>query len=113
MIPIILTDFPESDGNLFDCISVKNEIVVQKQTTEVLDYMVTIYPRNERIDNFTFVYRILDCAPIAFSHYQNSVIEFASEMFSNSEPLGEFESSILVSTIKRLTKTTPTLQGRK
>lgn len=113
MIPIILTDLPESNSNLFDCISLKNEIVIQKQTTEVLDYMVTVYPRNERIDNFNFVYGVLDYTPVAFSHNQSSVIEFASEMFSSSAPLGEFESGVLVNTIKRLRKTTPTLAGRK
>lgn len=113
MIPIILTDFPESNNNLFDCISLKNEIVIQKQTTELLDYMVTVYPRNEQIDNFNFVYSLLDYKPVAFSPNQKSVIEFANEMFSKSELLGDFESGVLASTIKRLTKTTPTLSGRK
>lgn len=113
MILPILTDIPEYNNSMFDCVSLKNEIVVKSNTTEMLDYMVTVYPRNERINSFNFVYGLFDFTPVAFAPNQSFVIHFATEMFSKSEPLGDFESAVLSQTFKRLTKVKPTLSGRK
>ena len=113
MILPVLTNITEYNSGMFDCISLKNEFVVKSNTDEVLDYMVTIYPRNERINSFNFVYGLFDFSPVAFGKNQISVIHFATEMFSMSKPLGNFESTVLNHTFKRLIKVKPTLSGRK
>lgn len=113
MILPILTETPEYNNNMFDCLSLKNEIFVKSSTTDMLDYMVTVYPRNERISTFNFVYGLFDYTPVAFAANQSSVIHFATEMFASSEPLGDFESTVLKHTFMRLSKANPTLSGRK
>ncbi|QQS29391.1 MAG: hypothetical protein IPM47_00085 [Sphingobacteriales bacterium] len=113
MIPPFLTDIPEYNKSMFDCVSLKNEIAVKLDAIEILDYMITVYPRNETINSFNFVYGRVDFTPVTFGKNQSSVIHFATEMFSQSEPLGNFESVVLNQTFKRLTKEKPTLLGRK
>jgi len=113
MIFPFLTEIPEHNSSLFDCVSSKNEIVVKSNKTELLDYMVTSYLRNERIDSFSFVHGLFESNKAAFSVNQNAVLHFASQLFSNSEPLSNFESNVLNKTFNRLIKVKPTLSGRK
>ena len=112
MIPLI-TELPQYNNNLFDCISNKIEYVVKSTNTQLIDYMVTVYPRNEGANPFDFVYGLFDYNPSAFAHNQDSIISIASELFADSEPLGSFESVVLNKTFKRLLKSNPTLSGRK
>jgi hypothetical protein len=113
MILPVLTETLEYNNSIFDCVSTKTEIVEEPQTSGTLDYMVTVYPRNENISNFNFVYSLFDYSPHAFNHNQQEVIILATELFSGSKSLGEFESQILNGTFKRLAKKTSTLSGRK
>jgi hypothetical protein len=113
MIFSILTDIPDYNNNLFDCVSLNKENEVKSQNTATLDYMITEYPRNEGLSSFNFVYGLFEYTPVAFSKNQSFVIHFASELFSESEPLGNFESVVLNHTFKRLSKAKPTLSGRK
>lgn len=112
MLPI-LTDIHGYNNSIFDCLSVKTEIVVETNTTDILDYMVTSFPRNESVRRFNFVYGLFDFTPIAFAPNQSVVIHFANEMFSRSQPLNDFESNVLNKTFRRLTRVKPTLPGRK
>lgn len=112
MSPISI-DIPIYNNSMFDCVSLKNETVVKSNNIEILDYMVTVYPRDETINRFNFVYKFFDLTPVAFSKNQSTVMHIATEMFLKSEPLGNFESDVLIKTFKRLTKVKPTLPGRK
>jgi hypothetical protein len=112
MLPI-LSEIQQYNNSMFDCVSAKNEYVVKSTSTELLDYMVTLYPRNENIGVFDFVYGFINYTHVAFAKNQSDVIHLATEMFANSEPLGDFESNILNKTFRRLIKVHPTLSGRK
>lgn len=112
MLPI-LTDLPQFNNNLFDCISNKTEYVAKATNTELIDYMVTVFPRNENMSPFDFVYGLFEYTPIVFAHNQDAIISIASEMFAEAETLGAFESDVLNKTLRRLLKSKPTLSGRK
>jgi len=106
-------DCSQLQGNLFDCISTKNEYVVKAPIdTKPLNYMVTTYPRCEDLSAFGFVYHLFNYTPIAFSSNQDIIIAAANHAFANSESLGELEASILNNTFRRMMKSSPTLSGR-
>lgn len=103
MLPI-LTDLSQFSNSLFDCISNKTEYVVKATNTELIDYMVTVYPRNDNVSPFDFVYGLFDYNPVAFSNNQDAIVSISSEMFAEAEPLGVFESKVLDKTLRRLLK---------
>lgn len=106
-------DYSQLNGNLFDCISTKQEYIAKAPIdNNPLDYMVTTYPRCEDLNAFGFVYHLFHFEPVAFSSNQDIIISTANKVFSNSEKLGEIETSILNNTFRRVMKSTPTLSGR-
>lgn len=109
----LLSDIPQNNQNLFDYVSISYETKVKSNTTEILDYMLTIYPRNENTRTFNFVHGIFDKSYVAFAENQSDIIDIAGKLFSNSESLQKFESDILNKTFNRLIKSSPTLSGRK
>jgi hypothetical protein len=108
-----LTDIPESRLNIFDCLSIKTEYTIPIKNTEVIDYMVTVFPREEKVNGFQFVYGLFNQSQIAFCQNQPSVLNLANELFANSMPLDQFEQSVLNDTFNRIVKKVPTLSGRK
>lgn len=109
----VTTDIPQPDFNIFDCVSVKNEIFVPARESDIIDYMVTVYPRNENRNSFPFVYGLFESKDVAFSKNQDVILNIANVMFAGSLPLTEFEQNILNTTFKNSIKTKPTLPGRK
>ena len=110
---IFVTVIPQQDLNIFDCISIKNEISVPAKESDIIDYMVTVYPRNEYRNDFPFVYGLFETKDVAFAKNQNVIINIANVMFANSIPLNEFEQTVLNNTFSRSIKLQPTLPGRK
>jgi len=111
---MLITNLPETNINLFDCLSAPKEIVAPSNRTELLDYMVTVYPRYENSpESFQFVYALVEPKEIAFAKNQATILNAANVLFNSSEPLTEFEQSVLVKTFDRLVKSKPTLPGRK
>lgn len=109
----ILSDIPNFDTNIFDCVSIKNEYTLPANSANMLDYMLTSYARNENIAPFQYINIATDVHSTAFSVNQSDIIHIATSIFASSESLGSFESDVLNKTLKRLIKTTPTLAGRK
>lgn len=114
MIIPVLADLPQVNNIFFDCIS-NSKVEYTNNTTsgDLIDYMVTVYPRNENVLSFDFVYGLFQYNQLAFSHNQDTIVSIASDLFVDSEPLGAFESSVLNKTLERLSKSRPTLLGRK
>ena len=110
---IFVTDIPQQDLNIFDCISIKNEIFVPAKEYDILDYMVTVYPRKEYRNDFPFVYGLFESKDVAFAKNQDIIVNIANVMFAESFPLNEFEQAVLNSTFSRSIKLKPTLPGRK
>jgi hypothetical protein len=110
---IFVTDIPQQDLNIFDCISIKNEIFMPAKESDIIDYFVTVYPRNENRNDFPFVYGLFESKDIAFANNQDVILNIASLMFADSLPLSEFEQAILNYTFKKSIKVSPTLPGRK
>jgi hypothetical protein len=113
MISPILTDIPQQDINIFECISIPTEIYVPTKEVPIIDYWVTEYPRNNNNNPFPFVYGLFDKKEVAFSNSQDIVLNIANELFSNSYPLNEFEQNVLNETFKKSIIYKPTLSGRK
>lgn len=106
-------DYSQLNGNLFNCITIKQEYVAESPIdSKPLDYMVTTFPRCEDLKAFGFVYDLFNYEPVVFSNNQDLIIETANNLFSNSEQMGNVEAAILNITFKRLMKSTPTLSGR-
>ena len=103
----------EFSTDLFDCVSIKHEAKIIQRNMEVLDYMLTVYPRSENTHNAGFVYGLFEIREIAFSQNQSSIINIANELFSESQLIGGVESYVMNKTYTRLLKATPTLPGRK
>ena len=112
MLPL-LNQTPDIDNNMFNCISIKHEVSYTQHKADVLDYMVSYYPRNENMTTFSFVYGLFESKGVSFSKNQPLILNTAIALFSNSQPLGEFETEILKKTLSRLSKTSPTLPRRK
>jgi hypothetical protein len=113
MIFLSPVDYNQLQGNLFDCISSRNEYVAKAPIdNNPPDYMVTTYPRCEDIKVFGFVYYLFNQKSIAFAHNQDVIISSANNFFRNSLPLGELETLILNNTFRRVMKSAPTLPGR-
>ncbi len=110
---IFVTDIPQQELNIFDCISIKNEIFVPAKESDIIDYMVTVYPRNEYRNDFPFVYGLFESKDVAFAKNQDVIVNIANVMFAESFPLNEFEQSVLNNTFSRSIKLKPTLPGRK
>lgn len=110
---IFVTDIPQQDLNIFDCISIKNEIFVPAKESDIIDYMVTVYPRNEYRNDFPFVYGLFESKDVAFAKNQDVIVNIANVMFAESFPLNEFEQAVLNNTFSRSIKLKPTLPGRK
>lgn len=108
-----LTDIQQPGTNIFDCISLKTEYTIPVKNTEVIDYMVTVFPREEKVSGFQFVYGLFNQLPIAFSQNQHLILNAANELFSNSSPLDQFEQNVLNTTFNRMVKKTASLPGRK
>jgi hypothetical protein len=108
-----LTDIQQTGTNIFDCISLKTEYSIPVKNTEVIDYMVTVFPREEKISGFQFVYGLFNQSPVAFSQNQHLVLGVANELFANSSPLDHFEQKVLNNTFNRTVKKQSTLPGRK
>lgn len=43
----------------------------------------------------------------------DKIIEISNHMFEKSKPLSDFERNVLIKTMRRLSKTKPTLPNRK
>lgn len=110
---IFVNDIPQHDLNIFDCISIPKEIFLPTKEAEIIDYMVTVYPRNENRNDFPFVYGLFESKDVAFAKNQDVILNIANTMFAESVPLNEFEQKILNNTFKRTVKSKPTLAGRK
>jgi len=110
---IFITDIPQQDLNIFDYISIKNEIIVPAKESDLLDYMVTVFPRNEYRNDFPFVYRLFEAKDSAFAKNQDVILNIANVMFADSFSLNEFEQKVLNNTFNKSIKTKPTLSGRK
>ncbi len=110
---IFVTDIPQQDLNIFDYISIKNKIFIPAKESDLIDYMVTVYPRNEYRNDFPFVYGLFESKDMAFAKNQDVIINIASVMFAESFPLNEFEQKVLNNTFNRSIKAYPTLPGRK
>lgn len=110
---MLITDLPHIDRNIFDCISMQNQIHVPVSKVKVLDYMITDYPRNENRNDFPFVFGFFEPKEISFSKNQDVVINVSNLMFQNSIFLTDFEQRVLNETFHRGLKTQPTLSGRK
>ena len=108
-----LIDIQQTGTNIFDCVALKTEYAVPVKNTEVIDYMVTVFPREEKVSGFQFVYGLFNSSPIAFSQNQHLVLNVANELFANSSPLDLFEQNVLNTTFNRTVKKVPTLPGRK
>mgnify|MGYP000944425361 CR=1 FL=1 len=112
MILPISINFPEANNNIFNCISHKNEYVVDPHAN-VMDYMVTDLCRNENIIPFEFVYNLFDHSDEVFSLNQDTVLSIASELFKDADSLNPIEAGILNRTFIQQIKREPTLNGRK
>ena len=110
---IFVNDIPKHDLNIFDCISIPKEILLPAKEAALIDYMVTVYPRNENRNDFPFVYGLFEPKDVAFAKNQDVILSIANVMFAESTPLNEFEQKILNNTLKRTIKNKPTLAGRK
>lgn len=108
-----LTDIQQTGTNIFDCVSLKTEYAIPVKNTDVIDYMVTVFPREEKVSGFQFVYGMFNQLPVAFSQNQHLVLNVANELFANSTPLNQFEQNVLNSTFNRTVKMKPTLPGRR
>jgi glutathione synthase/RimK-type ligase-like ATP-grasp enzyme len=109
----LLAEFPNHDLNAFDLISMPKEVFVSSKELPLVDYMVTLYPRNENSNTFPFVYGLFESKNVAFGNNQEVILNIANKLFSESLPLNSFEQLTLNMTFKKSIKTKPTLSGRK
>jgi spore coat polysaccharide biosynthesis protein SpsF (cytidylyltransferase family) len=109
----LITEIPNHDGNIFDCLSTTKEIFVPAKEAEKIDYMVTIYPRNEDFTKFSFVYGLFQTKNPAFADNQINVLDIAKRLFSGSTSLTETEQSVLNNTFLKEVNKKPSLPGRK
>ena len=110
---MLITEIPQIERNMFDCISMQNQIPITVPKARVLDYMITEYPRNENKNDFPFVFGFFQSKEISFSKNQDVVINISNLMFQNSIFLSDFEQKVLNETFHRGLKSRPTLTGRK
>jgi hypothetical protein len=110
---ILIPDIPNHDQNIFGCITIPTEIVMPAKEVPIIDYLIKDYPRNENTNPFTFVYRLFDYQENAFGAHQSDILSVSSFLFSDIQPLDEFEMSVLNKTFLSSIKATPTLKGRK
>ncbi len=110
---LLITEIPQQETRMFNSISLKNEIPVETKKPEIIDYMITVYPRNELKSTFNFVYSIFDAKELSFSINQDSLLHVANKMFEGSRNLSDFEQKILSQTFRKSVKYFPTLPGRK
>ena len=113
MIPFVLADMPQQEVNIFDCISMQNDVVIPAKEIPLIDYLITVYPRNENANAFSFVYGLFDSKDLAFARNQDSILKIAKELFSDSMPLNKLEQQVLNSTYKKGIKQNSSLPGRK
>jgi hypothetical protein len=112
MLPFI-TDIPQPEVNIFDCISMQKEIFIPSKEVSLIDYLVTVYPRNESRNPFPFVYGLFDSKDVPFANNQDAILNIANVLFADSSPLDNFEQHILNTTFKKSIKYKATLSGRK
>lgn len=113
-MPIIITDIPQSDANILNCITTAKEIFIPAREVPVIDYLVTVYPRNDNNGSpFPFVYGLFEEKKTAFANNQDVILGMANSMFSNSQPLSVFEQNVLNISFRNSIKDKPTLSGRK
>jgi hypothetical protein len=110
---LLITEIPQQETRIFNSISFKNEIQAETKKTEILDYMITVYPRNELKSTFNFVYSLFEVNELSFSVNQDSLLYVANKMFEGSKNLSDFEQNVLSQTFRKSVKYSPTLPGRK
>ncbi len=113
MMSLVLTDIPQQEMNMFDCISMASEISIPAKEVPIIDYWVTEYPRNDNSNPFPFVYGLFEQKDVAFANNQDVVLNIANLMFLNAMPLTAFEQNVLNNTFKTAIKNKPLLSGRK
>ena len=113
MILPLIADMPQHDLNMFDCISLQREIYVPAREVPVIDYLVSVFPRNENTNPFSFVYGLFQPKNKAIANNQDAILNIANIIFSDASPLDNFEQSVLNDTFKKSIKDKPTLSGRK
>ncbi|MDZ4758627.1 MAG: hypothetical protein SGJ10_10910 [Bacteroidota bacterium] len=102
------------DKSIFNHISIKKEYAIQTSISEkTLDYMMSVYNRNDNSNPFNFVYSLFDSQQIGFAKNQSTILGLANEMFAGSRLLNNFETEALMETFSRLSIKKPTLLGRK
>ena len=110
---IYITDIPQQNVNIFDCISTNNQIFIPEKKSVIIDYLVSVYPRNDNLNDFSFVYGLFETKDVAFSRNQDVILNLATLMFSGSVPLDDFEQKVLNKTFERTLKTRYTLPRRQ
>lgn len=108
-----VTDMPQPDVNMFDCLTIEKEQYIPPKDLPVLDYLINGYNRAESGNTAPFVYSLFETREFAFAENQDAIIGLANEMFSGSSVLDKFEQDVLSITFKKSIKSTPTLPGRK
>jgi len=102
------------DYSLFQSISIENETKkISQPRTEMLNYFITEYPRLDNdINPFSFVHGLFENKNLAFAYNQANILNVASNMFSGSVTLNDFEQNVLNATFNRLSKRKPTRPNR-
>jgi hypothetical protein len=108
-----VTEFQNVEIQRFDNVSTQMKLKTAPRRTELLDYFITpVFPRQEFIDGFSFVYGLFELESNAFSINQSDLIKIANQMFQGSVPLTEFENLTLSETFRKSIKRVPSLPGR-
>ena len=110
---LLISNIQQPEAQPFSSITIQTEAPAVIKKAEMLDYMITVYPRNEFQNNFPFVFSFFKENEISFSSNQDALISLATKMFAGSRDLTDFEQKVLNKTFKSSLKYKPTLPGRK
>lgn len=100
--------------NMFQSVTIETEIKnTPRSSTAMLNYFITEYPRLQNdINPFSFVYGLFENKNLTFADNQPAILNIATEIFSDTINLTNFEQSVLNATFNRLIKRKPTRPNR-
>lgn len=102
-------------ANIFSSISLENEqTYVATKKVELLDIYVTEFPRLSEDDlaptQFAFSYFEHD--KVDFLKFQDSIQSISKELLGHTQPLSEFEQTVLNQSFKKALKSAPSRPNR-
>lgn len=103
-------------ANIFSSITLENDqAYVPTKKVELLDIYVTEFPRlsAEDLPATQFAFTYFEHDKVDFLKYQDSIQSISKELLGHTQPLTEFEQSVLNQSFKKALKSSPSRPNRR